>query len=41
MPQAIDPNAVNQYQDPNAGMNPAVDSAMASGDVGRELGELS
>jgi peptidoglycan hydrolase-like protein with peptidoglycan-binding domain len=41
MPQASDPNAVNQYQDPNAGMNPAVDSAMASGDVGRELGELS
>ena len=40
-PQAIDPNAVNQYQDPNSGLDPADDSAMASGDVGRELGELS
>ena len=40
-PQAIDPNAVNQYQDPNSGLDPAGDSAMASGDVGRELGELS
>jgi len=39
--QPIDPNAVNQYQDPNSGLDPSDDSAMASGDIGCELGELS